>query len=285
MNISYYIKKSNLDENEIVINIGTHEKAVSLHNHSHTELTIVLGGSAIHEIEGHPFSISQGDVYVVPPESNHRYTDVHDLTLCDILISVPTFLKYNSIFDLLPSFHELFLQFGTSPEFNRFHIEDESDFQFVRELCYRVLNEYHQKPPGYKIVSSHYFAALLSCLLRSFPTSTKINDFRLHTAIEYISIHYIEKISIRDLSRLSSLSERQFYRLFKSIYGLSPVQYIKQLRISHAAQLLITTDLSLSRIAIQSGFPDQSLFSKQFSEYYHMSPREFRQSSRKPIQS
>lgn len=285
MNISYDLNQSNLQKNKIVINIDTHKRDTILHhNHMYTELTVVLGGSAIHEVEGYPFAIKQGDVYVVPPEMNHRYLEVQELYLCDILISIPTFLQYNSTFDLLPSFHELFLHSGSNPKlhhFNQFHIESEEDFNFINELCHRTLKEYDSKPMGYEIIFSNYFTALLSCLLRTFPVSSKMSNFRLHNAIEYIHAHYTEKISVKILSEQCSLSERQFYRLFKTIYGLPPTQYIIQMRIAHASHLLTTTQLPLSTIAIQSGFPDQSLFSKQFSEYYHITPRKFRQKSYK----
>lgn len=284
MNLDYYRNQSNIERGNVVISIGNHTKDISPHNHQYTELTVVLEGTAVHEVEGCEFPVSQGSVHTVPPEMIHRYSHVQNLQLCDFVISVPTLLQYNSAFGLIPGFHEFFFQSGTKPElhrFNQFHIKSKEDFNFIRELCCRIFNECHSRPAGFEVVSSNYFNGLLSCLLRLFPgASTPTGSYRLHNAIKYMNEHYTEKISVKYLSELTNLSERQFYRLFQATYDFTPTQYIIQLRLAHASRLLTATELPLSVIAIQSGFPDPAIFSRQFSQHYHVTPRKFRQQAR-----
>jgi AraC family transcriptional regulator len=76
----------------------------------------------------------------------------------------------------------------------------------------------------------------------------------------HIEEHLDATLKNSDLAMLAGLSESHFCRAFKDSFGDSPHRYILRLRIEHARQLLLTTDLSLGRIGIDCGLSDQAHF-------------------------
>lgn len=72
-----------------------------------------------------------------------------------------------------------------------------------------------------------------------------------------------------------NLSRSAFYKKVKQQTGFAPVDLIKEFRLSHAAELLQTTRLSIAEVAFRSGFADSSYFGKCFRKRYGLSPREY----------
>jgi AraC family transcriptional regulator len=66
-------------------------------------------------------------------------------------------------------------------------------------------------------------------------------------------------------------------RAFRQTFGCSVGEYVRHLRIAHAAQQLAGTELSLAEIALTAGFSDQSHFSNQFRHHFGLSPSKFRE--------
>lgn len=93
---------------------------------------------------------------------------------------------------------------------------------------------------------------------------------------EIIHSHLFEDLKLQDLAFFAGLGLSTFKRKFKSVFGTSPTQYIKQKRLEKAENLLKTTDLRISDIAYDCGFNDVAYFSKAFSSTYSASPSQFR---------
>jgi AraC-like DNA-binding protein len=84
------------------------------------------------------------------------------------------------------------------------------------------------------------------------------------------------RIRLSDVARECELSVSHFARSFKTSFGLSTHQWLIQHRIDHAKQLMSQTRLSLIDIAIQSGFKDQSVFTRTFHQVVGVSPGRWR---------
>jgi signal transduction histidine kinase/DNA-binding response OmpR family regulator len=74
-----------------------------------------------------------------------------------------------------------------------------------------------------------------------------------------------------------SLSRMSLYRKLKALTNMTPSEFIKHLRLRHAATLLKTTNLTVSEIYYQTGFNNQSYFYREFKKAYHSSPKEFKE--------
>lgn len=71
------------------------------------------------------------------------------------------------------------------------------------------------------------------------------------------------------------LSRSAFFKKLKSLTGLAPVDWVKEIRLNKSVELIKTTDLSISEIAFAVGFNDSGYFSKCFRKKYNQSPREY----------
>jgi transcriptional regulator GlxA family with amidase domain len=93
---------------------------------------------------------------------------------------------------------------------------------------------------------------------------------------EYVDAHLGSRLNVHALSRIVGLSASQFSRTFHKAVGVSPHRYVVQCRVIRARELLATTRLSLTEIALTIGFADHSHFSRRFHEFTGVPPREFR---------
>lgn len=85
-----------------------------------------------------------------------------------------------------------------------------------------------------------------------------------------------ESITVDDMARVAGYSKYHFNRVFKEFQGITPMAYLRQLRMNHAFGLLQTTRLNIKEIADQCGFEDASYFCKVFRSQYKISPGRFR---------
>ena len=97
---------------------------------------------------------------------------------------------------------------------------------------------------------------------------------------EHVEAHFSESIDLAELAAIAGLSVFHFARQFKQSAGITPHQYLVERRIERAREMLARTDLSLSEIAIATGFSDQSHFARHFRQMLGMTPGQFRWSQR-----
>lgn len=108
--------------------------------------------------------------------------------------------------------------------------------------------------------------------------------FILRPALEYINDHYVEPCGVDKLAGLCHLSQTHFRRLFLSIMGTTPLQYVIQIRIRQACILLNTTSEPITSIAQAVGIASISSFNRNFQQVMGVTPQQYRQSG-KPIRA
>ena len=98
----------------------------------------------------------------------------------------------------------------------------------------------------------------------------------MQDVVSYIVNHYAEPIAIPELAAMLHLSVSQFDRRFKKVFQVRPSEFIMKVRINAASRLLITTDLPINTVSLETGFYDQSYFTKQFRRLMKMTPLKYR---------
>ncbi len=94
----------------------------------------------------------------------------------------------------------------------------------------------------------------------------------------YLATHYSENVSIETLSQISSLSPYHLIRSFHRRVGLPPHRYQRQVRLLKAKQALGRSNLTLAAIAADTGFFDQSHFTRSFKRVFGLTPGQYRNS-------
>jgi AraC family transcriptional regulator len=97
---------------------------------------------------------------------------------------------------------------------------------------------------------------------------------------DYIDSHIAEPVFVADLCALFERSEAHFSRSFKRTFGESPHSFVVRRRVEFAAQYMLTTDASLSDIALRCGFSDQAHLCKHFRQAAGQTPAAWRRAHR-----
>ena len=85
-----------------------------------------------------------------------------------------------------------------------------------------------------------------------------------------------ETITVEQMAEVARYSASRFWHLFRNSVGRSPCQYVIQRRLKRAMELLLNTDDSLVKIAMECGFSDQSHLIRLFKRHMGMTPKSMR---------
>ena len=106
--------------------------------------------------------------------------------------------------------------------------------------------------------------------------TVSMDEELLKNAVDYIEKHISEvSLSVDSLAETLNLSRSSLYRKIKNITGLSPVEFIRNIRLKHASAMLGNESLTIADIAYAVGFTDPKYFSKCFKTEFGMTPSEF----------
>lgn len=95
-------------------------------------------------------------------------------------------------------------------------------------------------------------------------------------AARYIEKHFAEPIRMSEMARLVGLSSTHFNRRFRQLFRMTPMQYLRSIRVQATQNLLTTTSRTLTDIAIEVGYTDQSHLTKRFREVTGITPAAYR---------
>ena len=109
---------------------------------------------------------------------------------------------------------------------------------------------------------------------RKYMPNTK--QQKLVPAIDYIAENYTKKIKNEDLAALTGFSTDYFRKIFAQVYGISPIEYIHNLRIKKAKELLESDYVSITDIAISLGYENIYDFSRSFKKATGISPSKYK---------
>ena len=106
--------------------------------------------------------------------------------------------------------------------------------------------------------------------------SSKLRDFYIHEAIEFVEHNFQNDISVEDIADVSGLNRSYFGKIFKEALGKSPQEFLLNYRMVKAAELLKLTKLSVGDISSAVGYGNQLHFSRAFKSIYGVSPKKWR---------
>jgi len=104
----------------------------------------------------------------------------------------------------------------------------------------------------------------------------RISDMRLRRVIEFMAAHFGDKITLDQLAAEAAISKYHFTRLFREKIGQSPFRFLTETRLAAARNLLVTSNMRVSEIALTCGFTAASHFTTAFTARYGSSPMDYR---------
>src|SRR5699024_10362569 len=112
-------------------------------------------------------------------------------------------------------------------------------------------------------------------ILSMFPDNTVKNN-SCYIILQYLSLHYAEKIELSKLAEIASCHPTQVIRNVKKQYGMSPFQLLNNIRLQRSCEFLKRTDMTVAEIAYAVGFASSSYLCTQFKLVYKTSPKQYR---------
>ncbi len=139
------------------------------------------------------------------------------------------------------------------------------------------------EPRGYELqvrsALSDFLLETLDCIPgreTALSAKTRRREERMKQMLEYIRNHLREEMSVAEIARAASISESECIRCFRNTIGVTPIKYVRQLRLQRAAELLKTTDKKIVEIGEECGFQEMSYFSRVFREQFSRTPSQYR---------
>lgn len=263
---------------------------VNWHWHEEFEIGFVIEGSVILGCGNRNYQIECGDIFFINSNvlhSMHRNAAYkramfksiafHSSIISESVTSV-FYTKY--LFPILSNvnFKECIIN------------KDHHAYQSMLDILENVWDYVYSEDSDYELKVRNELSNLFGILNQlqkniektvSPQTPNYLHEKRVQVLLEYIHTHYKGKITIESLAKTAFISKTEALRCFKSIIGLSPINYLNSYRLQIAAQLLVNTENNIQEIATDCGFDDNSYFSKLFKRNYHLTPRDYRFQNKK----
>ncbi len=244
-----------------------------LHDHNYCEYFIVISGNIIHEINGTTQKLKMGDICFIRPSDCHRY-DVDGSEDCNLInVSFKT------------SYFESIKQYFNTPVLDDLFEALQPPVITLPNSRISILKKKHRLL-NVGCNKSEIKALLMSLICDVFADFIIEYKKQMQNSVEkwlqsaLIQMNTPENIEegLPALIRYSGFSHGHLCRIMKKEFGVTPSQYVTDLRLQYAANLLSTTDYDILFICVQVGFSSLSHFTTIFKEKYGISPSKYRAS-------
>lgn len=239
-----------------------------------TEYTVIVGNERYRLLAGDIIVINSGVLHgLEAPPDGERIILQFDPALLYTLKEMETLLA------LIPSI------FYITPD------REPDLYPFVKQQMDRIVHEYDE---GKMLCEAAVYAALIEMFVEigRKVTSQNINSQReikkgkaekqmeylevIMKACNYINQHYQEKLSLENTAATVGFSKFHFTRIFKQYMNMTFYEYLNKKRVQCAEGLLYSTEMSVTDVAMNSGFSSMSAFDRTFKSMNGCSPSEFR---------
>ncbi len=221
-------------------------------------LMYIVNGQLNLEINGKVHAVNPGGLAIFPP--NHKY-------------------KYNGN----PPTHYLYVHFTGSYAdrflkecgFNDLPCVIEGEFSLeIQSMFNKLIDTFLYNEP----LAIHACALILQEIILDVAKREldKANISPLKSSLTYIHSFYTNKIDIPHLAKIENLSNSRYVTVFRKQMGKSPNEYIIDLRIQFAKNLIKNTNMSIRQISERVGYTDQYFFSRLFKKHVGISPQKYR---------
>lgn len=254
-------------------NISTLTESYPLHQHDHTELEIVVEGHGVHCLNGQSFAVCPGDFWGLGTEDMHKVDlsgeplVIYSMKLSESEVSRdilgligPAGLPFTGHLDgmalerTLQGFRNIFDTAG-----------ERTEFQTARST-------------GFALVIISEFLENSSALKPPNEKSPALNYVR--RAISFMRGNFREPLTLTRAAAEIGVSPCYLSDIFSRNAGRGFTAYLNRLRAENARRLLVTTDISVTQIAFESGFGSVSSMNRCFLREFGLPPRELRNRGR-----
>ena len=238
------------------------------HWHEHIEIHYVFEGGAMFHIDRECYEAQAGDLIIANRNELHAGYSTAVPYRASLLVFDPS--------DISRELGEQHLRFQSL-------IRGDAT---LRQMMGEIFDARAEEGMGYRALCRAKVTELLVYLCRHYAVESvppkelvqrKRDLERLQPALDYIERNYAERISVAQLAQLLCLSPDRLGHLFRDGVGQAPLQYINEIRLRKAMNLLKTEEHTVTEVAQAVGFFDYNHFGRLFRRRYGCTPNQVRQ--------
>jgi len=233
------------------------------------QVTMLTRGTCYFRHDNKELALSAGDGLIMHPQDRHSFYMEPDASLIIMKVNDQSLYPSTLVERLQSGFQYRCDPSEVSDQFRKWTTAlfalDRVDRQASEEMELQVLS---------------YLDGLLWGGQPAVFRKAVLSDRHFSRVLDYIHGHYTEQMSVDLLASIALQSRYHFIRSFKALTGLTPYQYVLQLRIEKAKDLLGNTAATVTEISYSLGFSSASQFYRAFLKSVGMTPETFRSSSR-----
>lgn len=253
-NKNVHISERHINKNHIV----------PMHWHEFFELEVVFEGSATHIINNTEFELKAGSAYIITYCDFHQIIPHEDLKIFNLSF-MPSQLN-----------EKLANEFYTSAvEFISFF--DNESFNDICDIFKRALNYKSSDFPFEDILLNAVATEIIIYFLKHCKSFSKSSTpIVIQQAINIINSNFCKNITLLQTAEKLNISPNYLGSLFKKQVGISFNRYLNNIKLEFACGQLLTSQKSIKKIALESGFCSVEYFLSVFKRYIGMTPTEFK---------
>ena len=266
--------------NSTTVRIWFNEQNTVYETHWHNALEMIMPHQNYYDVKvgDETHHIEQGDIFIIPPGEMHK------------LIAPASGSRFIFLFDITPLTRLKGFAGIQSLLVAPFHIKKDTYpkiYDDLYQLLMSMTDEYFNKS---EYAELSIYASLLNFFVKlgynrmdetdMFPNvrlyKQKEYMHKFNELMDFIDTHYMEDLNLENIADMIGFSKFHFSRLFKQYTNFTFCDYICFRRIKAAEELLAEPDLSITEVALQSGFPSISTFNRLFKQQKNCTPSEYR---------
>ena len=243
-------------------------RSSDIHGHHHFLLILITRGRGVQILNGRHIEFSPGDMFLLSPADFHenKLQDGESFDYFGVKFHIDVCDKS---FSDLCSARKLPLTV---------HLSDEK-YKVAEDIFSRLVKESESRDGlvGRAVYLKTMIEQLVIIVLRELPKEerTAVSGFA-NRALGYLYSHFFERITVEDAAEYMGYTTNYFNSRFKSTVGRPFGEYLRDMRLSFAAKLLSSSDMSVTEVAEESGFETLAHFSRSFRERYGISPKDYK---------
>lgn len=272
------IRRYQMDEKQTAAKMNFHLLYIStslyesdwhstLHAHHCTELFYVLRGKGKFHVNEEVFNVREDDLIIVNPNVMHTEMSKNDSPLEYIVLGIEGLQ---------------FTTFVNQKEQIDYSVHNYYDYK--HEILFylkTLIQEMGNKDESYESVCQNLLEVLIINMVRRTKANLIVAPAQKITKEcrfieQYMNNHFTEEITLELLSEKAYMNKFYLVHAFKEYKGISPINYLIQLRIKQAKEMLETTNYSIAQVSVFSGFSSQSYFSQVFRKETGFTPNGYR---------
>jgi AraC-like DNA-binding protein len=262
----------------ILLHINSEVDNYSVHWHTAIEMIMPIENIYTINIGKSTYVLQEGDILIIPPGELHELIAPADGVRRILLFDFSLISNLKGLSNILTVLNQPRLITSiTAPDIHSqlVHLFDEITYEYVSKNTLREAAIYAMIIQMFVAMARKYMNTE-----NLFP-DVKVNKQReyidkFNVIFEYINNNYSEDITLDTIADVAGFSKFHFSRLFKQFTDMSFYDYLNQRRVKEAEKLLLVPNLSITEVAMRSGFSSIATFNRVFKSFKECTPTEFK---------